>query len=140
MVLLLFFCVILMFASSLVRRSAPTYVERTQITRNTNASCICNLSGYSLVIRQLHCSSYANDQSKLYLEVANRLHNRDCSAWTQYTPLHPFRLTGKIFPAADTLPDLPVGTTDRFESIETRFHTFFKPNNIILRTFDDDFN
>jgi hypothetical protein len=32
------------------------------------------------ILRQLHCSSYARDQSLLLIDLANWLHRRDCSA------------------------------------------------------------
>jgi hypothetical protein len=68
----------------------------------------------------------AIDQSKLSIEVANRLHRRDCSALTQYAPLHPSRLTGIIFPGSGQYNRDQTYRSERrtgFELVETRLHT-----------------
>ena len=109
--------------------AVQTFAGRTQYTAS---DMTCNWT-VNLSIPKCKPRPNAIDQSKLSIEVANRFHRRDCSASTQYAPLHPSRLTGR-FLSAGALPDLPVGAADRIRtSRNPTSHTSPEPDTLLHR-------
>ena len=97
-------------------------------TQYTASDITCNWTVNLSIPKCKHCPN-AIDQSKLSIEVANRLHRRDCSALTQYAPLHPSRLTGIISPGSGQYNRDQTYRSRRrtgFELVETRLHTSLK--------------